>query len=379
MDKLFTFYTHHFYLLFSIHIFITLMLALFISRYALIRFPKECSKDRYRLEALKDRSAFFKFLFFASLHKNNPLSIFLFVVSFNLAIPFAGYFLTLWLFWYMVHVKYQAKAVQTNMLNLDEFETSFLKIERTFGEGSMINLIENSYIPKSKKIKALSILANNPSPISLSIIKQTLTNDDDEIRLFGYAILNKTEKNINDRINKYLDVIRKESTKGEARDEKKVAFASKELAFLYWEMVYTELSHESLKKNFLNSALLYLNLAQEFYMQELNQLTEEFHEKKQSPSFNRTLEDLYFTCSSIYTLKGRIFTLKQNYEKAQEYFTLAESLIDEKSTAILPYLAEVYFITKRYSIVKSILNHSHDLAYNPKLYPLIKQWESSYE
>lgn len=369
MDKIFSFYTEHFYLLLTLHILITLSLALLMSRYALKRFKTECRTDRYRLQSIQDSSLFYTFLFQASLHKNNPYTIFVFVVAFNMAIPFAGYFFTLWLFWYMTHISYPPKVVNTTMLNLDEFETSFLKIERTFGEGSMINLIENIYIPKSKKIKALSILAENPSPISLSIIKQTLTSDDDEIRLFGYAILNKTEKTINDRINKYLETIRQESLKKDDRDEAKVAYAAKELAFLYWEMVYTELSHESLKKNFLTSALLYLELAQEYYMDKLAQLLQDNKVRQ------KELEETYLACSSIFTLKGRIFILRHNYEKAQEYFTLAEELISEKSTAILPYLAEVYFITKRYSIVRSILNHSKELAFNPKLYPLIKQWE----
>ncbi len=369
MDKIFSFYTEHFYLLLTFHILITLSLALLMSRYALKRFKTECRTDRYRLQSIQGSSLFYTFLFQASLHKNNPYTIFVFVVAFNMAIPFAGYFFTLWLFWYMTHISYPPKVVNTTMLNLDEFETSFLKIERTFGEGSMINLIENIYIPKSKKIKALSILAENPSPISLSIIKQTLTSDDDEIRLFGYAILNKTEKTINDRINKYLETIRQESLKKEDRDEAKVAYAAKELAFLYWEMVYTELSHESLKKNFLTSALLYLELAQEYYMDKLAQLLQDDKVRQ------KEIEETYLACSSIFTLKGRIFILRHNYEKAQEYFTLAEELISEKSTAILPYLAEVYFITKRYSIVRSILNHSKELAFNPKLYPLIKQWE----
>ena len=372
MDKLFSLYAEHFYLLLIVHTIITLLLALFISRYALKRFRTECKTDKYRLQSIQNSSLIYTLLFQASLHKNNPVSIFLFVVAFNMAIPFGGYFFTLWLFWYMRHVSYPPKAVNTNLLNLDEFETSFLKIERTFGEGSMINLIENIYIPKSKKIKALSILAENPSPISLSIIKQTLTSDDDEIRLFGYAILNKTEKTINDRINKNLDIIRQESLKKDERDEAKVAFASKKLAFLYWEMVYTELSHESLKKNFLTSALLYLEIAQEFYMEKLAQL----QQKSDIPK--KELENTYLTCSSIFTLKGRIFALRNNYEKAQESFTLAEELVSEKSTAILPYLAEVYFITKRYSIVRSILNHSKELSFNPKLYPLIKQWEVSH-
>jgi len=140
---------------------------------------------------------------------------------------------------------------------------------------------------------------------------------------------------------------------------------------------------ESLKQNFLNSALLYLELAQEFYMEKLNQLLRQFNMAKEktqrSKTLNRLLEESYLTCSSIFTLKGRIFTVKQKYEKAQEYFTLAQELLSENSTTNLPYLAEVYFITRRYSIVKSILNNSTDLAFNPKLYPVIKQWEASHE
>jgi len=227
MDNIFSDYTNHFYILFTIHIFIILLLAFALSRYATKRFTTVSRTDKHRLQSIQGSTLFFKFLFSASLHKNNPRTIFLFVVAFNLAIPYVGYFLTLWLFWYMVHIKYPPKAVSTNMLNLDEFETSFLKVERTFGEGSMINLIENIYVPKSKKIKALSILAENPSPISLSIIKQTLTSEDDEIRLFGYAILNKTEKTLNDRINKYLEIIRKESTRAHEKDEQKGEFETK--------------------------------------------------------------------------------------------------------------------------------------------------------
>ncbi|MBA1432588.1 MAG: hypothetical protein FAF04_03075 [Epsilonproteobacteria bacterium] len=194
MNSIFSFYTEHFYLLLIIHLLISFLLALFISQYATKRFRTECKTDKYRLQAIKDASLFYTLLFQASLHKNNRFTLFLFVITFNMAVPFAGYFFTIWLFWYMIHVHYQAKVVNTHVLNLDEFETSFLKIERTFGEGSMINLIENIYIPKSKKIKALSILAENKSPVSLSVIKQTLTSDDDEIRLFGYAILNKNRK-----------------------------------------------------------------------------------------------------------------------------------------------------------------------------------------
>ena len=270
MDNLLNFMQEYFLVLFFIHILLSLVLSFGISKYALKRFKKSgaevVAKDKQRLLYMHKKKWFPQLLFKISLYQNNQIAIFLFTITLNIALPFIGYFVTVWLFWYMLNIKYDKRVLDTNILNLDEFKSSFLKVERTFGEGSMINLIRNAYIPKSKKIRALSMLATNTSPLSLSIVKQTLTSDDDEIRMFGYAILNKTEKALNEKINSNLDIIRLESIKGQNKDHKKIALAAKELAFLYWEMIYTEVSHESLKTNFLNSSILYLIMAKDYYL-----------------------------------------------------------------------------------------------------------------
>ena len=380
MDSISNFVQKYFLILFFIHILFSLVLSFIISKYALKRFKKSgaeiVAKDKQRLKSVSHGRWLLKLLFNISLHKNNQITIFLFVIMLNITMPLIGYIVSIWLFWYMVNIKYNKKVLDTNILNLDEFKSSFLKVERIFGEGSMINLIENEYVPKSKKIRALSIMAANGS--SLSIVKQTLTSNDDEIRMFGYTILNKAEKALNEKINLNLDIIRLESIK-EKKDREKIALAEKELAFLYWEMVYTEVSHESLEMHFLNSSISYLIMAKEYYLSTISGMTENINKLKkdnlQLEIEKNKLKKNYSICSSLFTLMGKVYSKKQEYNKAQESFTMANELLFEKSNTLLPYLAEVYFITKKYSITKSILNHAKELKLNPKLYPVVKQWE----
>jgi two-component sensor histidine kinase len=363
-----------------IYILVTLLFSYLLSFYLQRRFPTKEIKQIQ--EHLEERSWLYKFLSKASEYKNNRISSTLFLFFFNIAMPLIGYIFTLWIVWYLVNVKYEKKVVFTNILDLDEFKNTFMKIERIFGEGSMLNLINNPYTPQPKKLRALAVLASTPSPASLAIIKQTLASKDDEIRLYGYSILNNLEKKINARINNNLEIIQQEAFSHNEKDQEKVAEAAVNLAFAYWELVYMELSHESLKNNFLNSSITYINLAKEFYIEQIDILAENM-KNEGDPSVqlgmiksnNKQIEEYYHKASSLYTLMGRIFLYQGKYEQAQAEFTIAKELLPGNSTTSIPYLAEVYFNIHKYSITKSILNQYDSLRFNAKLYPIIKQWE----
>jgi len=390
MNNIFALCEQYIDIIVLLHVTVSLLLAYFASVYLLKRFKtsgKEIEEeDKKRLDVIAEESWIFKLLFTISLHKYNQTAAFLFLFLFNTSIPFLGYFFTLWLIWYMVNIKYEKSVAHTNIINLDEFQTTFLKVSRVFGEGSLINLMDNHYVPQSKKIKALSILASSDTPVSLHIIKQTLTSTDDEVRMFGYAILNKTEKSINARIDTYLQVIYSQNSKTD-KDEEKIAFAAKELAFLYWELVYTEISHDSLKSNFLSSAITYVEMAKEYYIPLLDVIVQsiEEHEKKDVifqdldglRRKRKKLEETYAVCAKLFTLMGRIYMHQKEYEKAKGEFTVAKELLPEHSTLIIPYLAEVYYITKKYRIVKTMINQTKELKLNAKLYPVITQWENA--
>ena len=369
-----------------IYLFVTLLFSYIVAFYLRSRFPS--ADEEHRLQDLHkikllQHTKIQKILAKASLYKNNRMMATLFIFLFNVAIPVLGYIFTLWLTWYLTHVKYEKKVISTNILDLDEFKNTFMKIERIFGESSMINLLNNDYVPKAKKLRALATLAATPSPASLSIIKQTLSSSDDEIRLYGYSILNNLEKKINSKINKNLQLIHdKAFSKKSKEDEKQIANAAMNLAFSYWELVYMELSHESLKDNFLNSAINYIEMAKEFFIEYVEELSDELEDIKNNPLekqqlhfIEEELQEAYAKASNLYTLMGRIFLYRKLYEQAQAEFTIAKELLPEDSTTIIPYLAEVYFSIKKYSITKSVLNQYDSLRFNAKLYPVVKQWE----
>ena len=391
LNSPFVYYEHHVYILLFIHLLLSLIVSLFISFYALKRFKKSTQKidelDAHRLHQIEEKGWFFKFLYRASLHKYNQITIFLFSFLFNISVPFLGYFFTIWIFWYMVNVKYEEKIIDTNILDLDEFQESFLEVERLFGESSMINIMNNEYIPRPKKIKALSTLANTNSPMSLQLVKQTLSSKDDEIRMFGYAIINKAETNINSKINKNLAIISEEMAKGDAKNRQRIAFSAKELAYLYWEMVYAELAHESLKINFLNSVITYIDIAKEYYMPLLDEIIEriEEYEKEGTELIHlnelrqerKKLEETYAMCAALFSLMGRVYMYRGEYEAAKAELTVAKELLPERSTFLIPYLAEVYFITKKYHIVHALITKAKGLKYNAKLYPIVEQWRGA--
>ena len=411
--------------LYIVHIFISVVLAILLTFYTMKRFTRKTeeieSKDRARLEEIVNKNIVFRTLFKVSLHKNNRVTSFLFMFLFNFSMPFVGYAFSIWVTLYLKHIKYEKVVAHTNILNLDEFGTSFLKVERIFGEGSMIELLDSEYASKSKKLKALSALANNATPANLKIIRHTLSSTDDEIRMFGYAIINKAEKSLNVKINTQLEKFNeakiflsmmdeddwknkreKRYNKYDKRYKESMAEASKELAHLYWEMVYTELSHESLKEEFLKEVVKYLKIAKEYYrgsidklensvisheskMKELDVLAELTQEDKELlASYRQDVEDTKQKAHSqkdsitkLYVLMGRVHMSRKEYDYANTEFTIAQELHTTYSSFILPYLAEIHFLTGNYKVVNSIMSEAKDLGVNATLHPIVEQWKAS--
>ena len=396
------------YIIYCVHIILSFFLALFLSILTRKRFVvggKEIEiRDKKRLEEISERSLLFRLLFKISLHKNNNITNFLFMFLFIFAMPVIGYIAAIWIALYLRSTSYEKRVSNTSILNLDEFEMSFLKVERIFGEGSMSELMNSTHASKSKKLKALSSLSNSLSPANLKIIRSTLSSTDDEIRMFGYATINKAETALNIKINHYLEIFNGVDDKKEY-DKSQVANAAKELADLYWEMVYTELSHESLKVGFLNEVKSYIEIAKEYYIslsrslqEELNQFDKkkELIEGSQSEEEKKELseeeiEKNYLKrkeiksnllnsnniLTKLFLLKGKVYMHEKNYEQASTEFTIAQEFYEGESSFILPYLAEIQFILGNYTIVHSILNKSQDLGLNATLHPIVEQWKSS--
>lgn len=287
--------------------------------------------------------AFFGLTYLQKRFPNSKKKNFSFMFLFNISLPIIGYISSIWILYYLKNVVYIEALKEINFLDLELFEYDFINVQREFGEGSIQEMILNKYIPTEKKIKALVSLADNISQNNIQIIKNTLFSSDDEVRLYGFAIIDQIEREINDKIYKTLDAFRV------TKNEEKKAYFARELAYLYWEMIYYELSDDSIKDYILKEVIHYIAIAKKIYMDD----------------------------PKLCVLLGRTFMLKKDYTDAASQFTLANELSTEKLAFIMPYLAEINFNTGHYNVVKSIIRESRDMNLSSKLYPIVEQWKAS--
>jgi len=274
-------------------------------------------------------------------YQDKALNIFFLILVFNIVIPVLGYIFTLWMAYYLLNVRYVKRLIHTKTLNMQELDHEFPQVKRMFGEGSMMELMSNDYAPKGKRLKALSVMAEDLNQKNIALIKHSLSDKDDEIRLFSFALIDNMEQNINTKIHNASLVYEK------AQTAQQKAKAAKDLAYLYWDMVYFDLSDDTLKEYLLNEALKYALIVFRFDMSD----------------------------ASINILLGKIYLSKEDFEEASTQFIMAiESGMDNEY--IIPYLAELYFKRKNFRSIRAMLNQVHGLGINAKMYPVIVQWDA---
>jgi len=269
--------------------------------------------------------------------------VFYFMFLFNLSLPIIGYFATFWIAYYFKTVTYNKEVENISFLDLELFGTDFIEVQRRFGEGSIQDMMLNKYVPTTKKIQALVSMAENISQENVQIIKSTLSSSDDEVRLYSFAIIDKIERNINGKIYKFLHVYQ------ETSDERMKSKVAKDLAFLYWEMIYFELSEESLKNYLLREVKKYIQDAKIHYDDDIG----------------------------LHILLGKVYMLEKNFISASSEFTIANKLSDHELHFVKSYVAEINFLTGHYRVVKNIINEAEDLGLNTKMYPITQQWKAS--
>lgn len=265
--------------------------------------------------------------------------IFFFFVM-GLVMPFVSLGATLVLSILLRLRKLKEQNIDMENIDLEPLYLAFSKTKRIFGEGAMRVLLHSKKAPTDLKIKALVSLQKDPNRYRLNIIKQALSDRQDEVRLFSFSIIDKFEKRINNKIHEALDRFERVDSVTE-----KVQSA-KELANYYWDMVYFELSDPVL---------------QNFFIKEAKKFTEYV--------LHHDVDDL-----SIHILAGKIALKENEFERAQREFALVLESDTHRYDFTVPYLAEIFYQQKNFITAKSLMVNSRQLRYNQQLYPMIALW-----
>ena len=377
----------YFYLILVLHFFISLLLAYMLHFLLKKRFRTTQELDRRdekELASIEDedmRGKIARVLFRLSFHRYNDLHAFLMLFLLNFSMPVVGYMSAMWIAFYLRSVVYEKHETMTHTLNLDEFEEVFAHTKRIFGESALLEMMNNPYIPKSKKLQALAEISQNLTPVNIRVVKETLKSEDDEVRMFGYAILNKKEQSLNRRINEILQELQS------GTDEEREAYLKKELALLYWDLVYYGFAQDVLENEFLEMIYAYDDEAEHYFRSAIMELKERLdhlldnQEEDLKGYLLGELRRVYEEYIEIKVLKGKLKMRQKEYTEAIEEFTIALSVaedeLDMDLSYIYPYVAEIYYNEGRYHLTSKIMQKARNLEYNTKLYPLVMQWKVS--
>ncbi|WP_456460144.1 hypothetical protein [Desulfurobacterium sp.] len=241
------------------------------------------------------------------------------VLMFNLLIPVAGCLFLIVIFVIVARFKKET-TIKAKKLPIRDITLEKIKVKsRKLGEAALTQLI------KSKRVNnehALLIMGNFINPQTVEAAKTALFSDNDEIRLYAFAILSKLEKEIDDKISFLKGKLQK------TENDREKAMIHFELASLYWDMVYLRVADKELMPFIIKEALNHIQHSLKLY-----------------------------TTPEIELLAGKIYLKLKEREKAKKFLSSAFSQGDKlMKMKVVPYLAEIAFYEKDYKKVEELFS-----------------------
>lgn len=183
--------------------------------------------------------------------------------------------------------------------------------------GQVRNQLASATVPLDLRMKALLALQEVPGRHASEILREVMADPADDLRLLAFGMLDSKEKLINERIH-----VAGEALKA-ARDPQAEYAASKQLAELYWELVYQGLVQGDMRLYALEQARKHVNKALAHHQAD----------------------------GGLWVIAGRMRLLEKDYEGSLAAF---ESAVKNKFplVRIEPYLAELAFRRHDFAAVR---------------------------
>jgi Flp pilus assembly protein TadD len=199
--------------------------------------------------------------------------------------------------------------------------------------------LSDAAAPPETRLKALLAVQSLPARVANPLVRQMLSDPSDDLRLVAYGILDAREKSINARIHAASQRLAQQPP---ARER---AQLERQLADLYWELVYQGLVHGDLKDHAMTQSRRHLDQA-----------------------LSLEPED-----AGLWSLCGRLASQEGDYGEAERAFERARRFGLPESR-VLPYLCEVAFRQRRFDEVEQL---AAKLAATPqvqRLAQVVKYW-----
>lgn len=269
----------------------------------------------------------------------------LLITACSYAIPVAG-FLGMLIGTLMLQTYRKAPAApEFKSAELPDFD-QHQKHHPGFRQTGLRSFLNNSAAPMSTRLGAMVALQYVSGRISAPLLRDLLSDRDEDIRLLAYGMLDNQEKRINRAIDDELKALAKSNTgeNGDAPDTETQTRIHR-LSDLYWELVYQELAQGDLRDYALHQSLHYCKWGL------------------------RLVPD-----NAALTLRhGRLLhCLGRSNDASAEYLRALE--LGLTATRVIPYQAELCFEQRDYAGVRRLMQTLGNGAKPPRLQPIADYW-----
>jgi len=249
--------------------------------------------------------------------RTRPAAAFLFFFSITFFVPVLGVAGLLGAVMFGKLVPARARSERFDLYDAPVYEPRAREIASVRSKGGVRIQLENAAAPVETRLKALLAVQSLPARVANPLVREMLSDPSDDLRLVAYGILDAREKSINARIH---GATQRLAQMPPARER---ALLERQLADLYWELVYQGLVQGDLRDHALAQVRAHLDQA-----------------------LSLDPED-----AALWSLCGRLAALEGGYDEAQRAFARALRFGLAESR-VLPYLAEVAFRQRRFDEVR---------------------------
>jgi tetratricopeptide (TPR) repeat protein len=216
-----------------------------------------------------------------------------------------------------------------------------------FRQAGLRAVLGNPRVPTSSRLGAMVALQYVPGRIASPLLRDVLTDPNEDIRLLAYGMLDNQEKRISRAIDEELKAFGDQHAGKAPLPPEKIASAHR-LSDLYWELVYHELALGDLRQYAIDASMRYCLLVLERH-------------PDHAPLTLRRGRLLHET--------GDLAGAEAAYRHALE--------LGLPATRVLPYLAELKFQQRDFLETQRLMRELAHWNALPRLRPLIEYWSAA--
>ncbi|EKF75604.1 hypothetical protein A11A3_01997 [Alcanivorax hongdengensis A-11-3] len=208
----------------------------------------------------------------------------------------------------------------------------------SFRQVDLKSLLSGKNVPNALRVQGMLVLKDMPPRITGRLLRATLGDEFEDLRLLAYGILDQKEKEITRQIDRLLQMLER------ARESRRYRL-SRRLAELYWELNYQDLVRGDIRDLTLERAAFYGDMA-----------------LMESP------DD-----AGMWLLRGRIQLAQEDYGQAHQSLTFARRL-GLSSAQVNPWLAEIALERRQLPLVRRLMQEINEESQFTTLNRAVQYW-----